>query len=96
VLTAEQQNRANQQAIRTEYALMHIVRNDSRPSLPSEFDAREADAYARMMEEILIDIDELDPVACPPDRRFFLKGKQAWVYEHGNICELVYVRTGED
>jgi hypothetical protein len=46
-----------------------------------------------MMEDALIDIDELDPVACPPDRRYFLKDKQAWIYEHGNICELVFVRT---
>lgn len=59
-------------------------------------DRRAADAYARMMEEILIDIDELDPVACPPDRRFFLRDKEAWVYEHGNVSELVYVRTGND
>ena len=75
---------------------MHIVKNHGLPALAGKFDAREADAYARMMEEILIDIDELDPVSCPPDRRFFLKDKQAWIYEHGNVCELVYVRTGEE
>ncbi len=54
---------------------------------------RQADAWAAMMDEILIDIDDLDPVACPPDRRFFLKDKEAWVYEHGNVCELVYVKV---
>ncbi len=78
---------------------MHIVKNDGlhhATTGPRVADAREADAYARMMEEVMIDIEDLDPVACPPDRRFFLKDKQAWVYEHGNICELVYVRCGQD
>lgn len=65
-------------------------------ALQSDRDAMEAaDKFARMMDEILIDIDDLDPVACPPDRRFFLRDKEAWVYEHGNVCELVYVRIGE-
>ncbi|MCG6857032.1 MAG: hypothetical protein LJE67_03095 [Salaquimonas sp.] len=74
---------------------MDIVKNDP-PSLDMSDDAHQADAYARMMEELLIDIDELDPSACPPDRRFFLKDKEAWIYEHGNIAELVYVRTVTD
>lgn len=65
-------------------------------ALQSDRDAMEAaDKFARMMDEIYIDMDDLDPVACPPDRRFFLRDKEAWVYEHGNVCELVYVRTGE-
>ena len=65
-------------------------------ALQSDRDAMEAaEKFARMMDEIYIDMDDLDPVACPPDRRFFLRDKEAWVYEHGNVCELVYVRTGE-
>jgi len=56
-------------------------------------DAHEADAYARMMEELLIDIEEIDIERFPPDRRFILKDKEAWIYEHGNICELVYVKV---
>ena len=75
---------------------MNIVRTDPPALDMSTQDAREADAYARMMEELLIDIDELDPQTCPPDRRFFLKDKEAWIYEHGNIAELVYVRTVSD
>jgi hypothetical protein len=57
--------------------------------------AREADRHARMLEEIYIDIEELDPDACPPDRRFFKNGKIAWVYDHGNIAELIYVKAEE-
>lgn len=75
---------------------MHIVKNDGLSLGPATSDAIEADAYARMMEDILIDIDDLDPAACPPDRRFFLKDKEAWIYEHGNVAELVYVRVGEE
>jgi len=75
---------------------MEIFTNEPTSANSTTRDAREADAYAKMMEQILIDIDELDPGACPPDRRFFLKDKEAWVYEHGNIAELVYVRTVQD
>lgn len=64
--------------------------NSTRAILDGE--AGEAERYALMMDAILMDPQDLDPVACPPDRRYFLDGKQAWVYEHGNICELVFVR----
>ena len=87
------QNRFNSQAIRTGYAAMKDVRDHPFFEASAGIDAMEADAYARMMEDVLIDIDELDVNNCPPDRRFFLKDKEAWVYEHGNIVELVYVRT---
>ncbi len=53
--------------------------------------SKAADEHARALNEILIDIDELDPVACPPDRRISLQDREAWIYEHGNICELVFV-----
>ncbi|MCB1428880.1 MAG: hypothetical protein KDJ66_07120 [Nitratireductor sp.] len=72
---------------------MHLVRNESSGSETALFDAAAADQYARMMQELIMDIDELDPVAFPPDRRFILRDKEAWIYEHGNICELVYVRV---
>jgi hypothetical protein len=85
-------------AIRTEYARMHIIRNEefSPPALSPREAAREADRHARMLEEIYIDIEDLDPVSCPPDRRFFKAGKEAWVYDHGKIAELVFVRSDED
>lgn len=72
---------------------MHIIRNETVNSAHHVSDAAEADSYARMMQELIIDIDELDPVSFPPDRRFMLKDKEAWIYEHGNICELVFVRV---
>ena len=77
---------------------MHIVRNDqvTHTELDPRAAAREADRHARMLEEIYLDIEDLDPVSCPPDRRFFLKDKQAWVYDHGNVAELVFVRADED
>jgi hypothetical protein len=71
---------------------MPFVENENSPHAIQFGDAKEAERYALMMDAILMDPDELDPEACPPDRRFFLEGKQAWVYEHGNICELVFVR----
>ena len=52
-----------------------------------------ADEYARAAEDVMIDIEDLDPLACPPDRRIFLEDREAWVYDHGKICELVFVRT---
>jgi hypothetical protein len=54
------------------------------------FDA--ADEYARRIESAMIDIDDLDPAACPPDRRIFLEDREAWIYDHGKICELVFVK----
>ncbi len=74
---------------------MHIVKNDG--DFPSaEMDAFEADRHARRMAEIMLDIDDLDARACPPDRRYFLYDKEAWIYERGNICELIYVRVDCD
>jgi hypothetical protein len=77
---------------------MHLIRNDAlrADDLSPIEAAREADRHARMLEEIYIDIEDLDPLSCPPDRRFFHKGKQAWVYDHGNVAELIYVRTDEE
>jgi hypothetical protein len=58
--------------------------------------AQAADEYASMMEDLMLEFDDLDIENCPPDRRFFRPGKEAWVYEHGNICELVFVRVGDE
>ncbi len=52
-----------------------------------------ADSYAQEMDDILMDIADLNPEICPPDRRFMKGDREAWVYEHGNIAELVFVKT---
>ena len=71
---------------------MQIVESEDASKLSTLSDAAEAERYALMMESILMEPEDLDPVAFPPHRRYFLDGKQAWIYEHGNICELVFVR----
>ena len=48
--------------------------------------------YAEMMEEIYLSSEALNLNSCPPDRRLFRGDKEAWVYEHGNIAELVFVK----
>lgn len=53
-----------------------------------------ADEYAEQMDDFLLDIAELNPEICPPDRRIYKGDREAWVYEHGNISELVFVKTG--
>lgn len=72
---------------------MQLVEGGGRGAAGEAADAAAAEAYARMIETIYVDRDALDAELCPPDRRFFLADKEAWVYEHGNICELVYVRS---
>jgi len=59
---------------------------------PRKSDEQMAREYAEMIDEMFLDSDDLDINACPPDRRFFRDGKEAWVYEHGNVAELVFVR----
>lgn len=62
---------------------------------PDELEAMiEADKFASEMDDVLMDISELDASLCPPDRRYTMPDREAWVYEHGNICELVFVKTG--
>ncbi|MEM9278669.1 MAG: hypothetical protein AAGA76_08850 [Pseudomonadota bacterium] len=58
-----------------------------------QMDEAEADKFAQEMEDILLDIADLNPELCPPDRRFFKGDREAWVYEHGNIAELVFVKV---
>jgi len=52
-----------------------------------------ADKFAEEMDDVLLDIADMNPEICPPDRRFFKGDKEAWVYEHGNISELVFVKV---
>lgn len=59
---------------------------------PRKDDAELAREYAEMMENAYLDADELNLDACPPDRRYYKGDKEAWVYEHGNIAELVFVK----
>ena len=60
----------------------------------SKLEAAEADKFASNMDDMYLDIADLNPEICPPDRRIFKRDKEAWVYEHGNIAELVFVKTG--
>ena len=56
-------------------------------------DALAAEENALRMEEFVLDIADMNLEACPPDRRIFQSDKEAWVYEHGNISELVFVKA---
>ena len=55
-------------------------------------DEQLAREYAEMIDGIYLNAEEMDLSNCPPDRRFFKGDREAWVYEHGNIAELVFVR----
>lgn len=61
-------------------------------NLPRKSDEDLAREYALMMEKTYLNIDDMDIEACPPDRRIFKAGREAWIYEHGNISELVFVK----
>jgi len=48
-----------------------------------------------LREEFELAIDDLDAEECPPDLRFTLAdGREAWVYDHGEVADLVFVRVG--
>ncbi len=64
-----------------------MLANASRKS-----DEELAREYALMIDSIYLNSEDMDLSACPPDRRFVRGDKEAWVYEHGNIAELVFVR----
>ncbi|WP_075995718.1 hypothetical protein [Salaquimonas pukyongi] len=76
----------------TEILLPDIVEAERLAGAAEPKDAEMARHYAEMMEQIYLDAGELDLENCAPDRRYFKRGKEAWVYEHGNIAELVFVR----
>ena len=61
-------------------------------NLPRKSDEDLAREYALMMEKTYLSIDDMDIEACPPDRRIIKGGREAWIYEHGNISELVFVK----
>ena len=70
------------------------VRNDDEILFAiDQMDAAEADKFAEEMDDMLLDIVDLNPEICPPDRRIMKGDREAWVYEHGNIAELVFVKT---
>ncbi len=72
---------------------MHIVTDEDIHSCSDILEAIAADRFAEQMDDVLLDIAELDPHSCPPDKRYFLGEREAWVYEHGNISELVFVKV---
>lgn len=68
--------------------------HDDECDFASEFrDKLEADKFAEEMDDILLDIADLNPDICPPDKRYYRGNREAWVYEHGNIAELVFVKV---
>ncbi|MEM9330101.1 MAG: hypothetical protein AAGA53_02170 [Pseudomonadota bacterium] len=73
---------------------MTIRNDDEALHALDQMDAVEADQFAKEMDDILLDIADLNPDLCPPDRRFYNGDREAWVYEHGNIAELVFVKVG--
>ncbi|MCB1382718.1 MAG: hypothetical protein KDJ73_07265 [Notoacmeibacter sp.] len=44
------------------------------------------------LEDFLLDAADLDAEACPPDMRFDLGDREAWVYDHGDVADLIFVR----
>ncbi len=43
-------------------------------------------------EDFMLSIEDMDADSCPPDMRFYLGDREAWVYDHGDIADLVFVR----
>ena len=74
------------------YGAAEFAEAEKMMRLPRKSDVELAREYAEMMEAVWLDRDELDATALPPDRRFFRSGREAWVYERGNIAELVFVK----
>lgn len=70
---------------------MKPTKDDVQLVTPDMLFAAAADQFAQQMDDVLLDIEELDPSNCPPDKRYNLGDREAWVYEHGNICELFFV-----
>ncbi len=68
-------------------------RDEEQEHLNNLLSAVAANEFAEQMDDILLDIADLNPEVCPPDRRIFKGDREAWVYEHGNIAELVFVKT---
>lgn len=60
--------------------------------LPRKSDEQLAREYAEMIDQMYLNAEMLDIDACPPDRRIFKGDREAWIYEHGNVAELVFVK----
>lgn len=45
------------------------------------------------LEDFLFDPDDLDAESCPPDFVVARGDREAWIYDHGDIVDLVFVRT---
>lgn len=43
-------------------------------------------------DEFMLNFEDLDAEECPPDMRYFLGDREAWVYDHGDVADLVFVR----
>ena len=67
--------------------------DEDRDEVTEMLDKLAADAFAEEMDDMLLDIADLNPDICPPDRRYYRGNREAWVYEHGNIAELVFVKV---
>ncbi len=74
---------------------MNTDNEDDKKLLEAMNETVMASEYAQGMDEFSIDATELNEDLCPPDRRFYKNNKEAWVYEHGNISELVFVKREE-
>lgn len=48
------------------------------------------------LDEVLLDFDDLDAESCPPDLRYCLGDREAWVYDHGDVADLLFVRLPAD
>ena len=61
-------------------------------NLPRKSDEQLAREYAEMIDKMYLNVECLDLENCQPDRRIFKGDREAWIYEHGNITELVFVK----
>lgn len=52
-----------------------------------------ADKYSVAMDDVVLYLEDMDPVACPPDYIFPREDTEAWVYNHGKISELIFVKV---
>jgi len=62
---------------------------DQKSGLPQEV----IEALETGDDEIFLQMADLDPELCPPDYRYDCGDKEAWVYIHGNIAELLFVKS---
>lgn len=78
--------------IDSEITLPSIVEAEQLANEPRKSDDQLAREYAEMIENIYLNKEAMDLENCQPDRRLIKGDREAWVYEHGNIAELVFVK----